>query len=176
MKKFNILASLLMGLAVFTACEDQDNSPMLQEPTSFTLNTPAYVNSVYDLENSTSVELTCSQPEYGFTAATTYAVEVSLNGEWGEGSSIVLGTTYTTAKMGVDAAELAAALTTLANKDEAEFPFTTGVHIRLKAALTESGKGEVYSNTITLPNVRLHYALPPVLLPENMYVIGSICD
>ena len=55
MKKFNILASLLMGLAVFTACEDQDNSPMLQEPTSFTLNTPAYVKSVYDLENSTSV-------------------------------------------------------------------------------------------------------------------------
>ena len=176
MKKLSILASLFMGLAFFTGCEDQDNSPILQEPTSFTLNTPAYVNTVYDLENSASLELTCSQPDYGFTAATTYAVEVSLNGEWGEGNSTLLGTTYTTAKMGVDAAELAAALTTLANKDEAEFPLTTQVHIRLKASLSESGMGEVYSNTITLPNVRFHYALPPVLLPENMYVIGSICD
>ena len=176
MKKLSILASLFMGLAFFTGCEDQDNSPILQEPTSFTLNTPAYVNTVYDLENSASLELTCSQPDYGFTAATTYAVEVSLNGEWGEGNSTLLGTTYTTAKMGVDAAELAAALTALANKDEAEFPLTTQVHIRLKASLSESGMGEVYSKTITLPNVRFHYALPPVLLPENMYVIGSICD
>ena len=87
MKKLSILASLFMGLALFTACEDQDNSPILQEPTSFTLNTPAYVNTVYDLENSTSLELTCSQPDYGFTAATTYTVEVSLTGEWGEGKS-----------------------------------------------------------------------------------------
>lgn len=81
MRKFNIWASLFMGLALFTACEDQDNTPTLQEPATFTLNVPAYVNTTYDLENSTTLELTCSQPDYGFTAATSYAVEVSLSGE-----------------------------------------------------------------------------------------------
>ena len=134
MKKLSILASLFMGLALFTACEDQDNSPILQEPTSFTLNTPAYVNTVYDLENSTSLELTCSQPDYGFTAATTYTVEVSLTGEWGEGKSTLLGGVYNNAKINVDAAELASTLTNLANKDESEYPFTTEVHVRLKAS------------------------------------------
>lgn len=176
MKKLSILASMLMGLAFFTACEDQDNSPILQEPKSFTLNTPAYVNTVYDLENSTSLELTCSQPDYGFTAATTYTVEVSLTGEWGEGKSSELGGTYNNAKINVDAAELASTLTTLASKDASEFPFITEVHFRLKAFLTESGKGEVYSNAITLPNVRLHYALPPVNVPNTIYLIGQCND
>ena len=176
MKKFNIWASLLMGLAVFTACEDQDNTPILQEPSSFTLNIPAYVNTTYDLEHSKTLELTCSQPDYGFTAATSYAVEASLTGEWGEGKSVLLGTTYESAKMNVDAAELAAALTALVNKDESAFPMITSVDLRLKAALTTSGKGEVYSNVITLPNVRLHYALPPVLLPKTMYINGSMCS
>lgn len=173
MKKLNILASLFMGLAFFTACEDQDNSPILQEPTSFTLNTPAFVNTVYDLENSTSLELTWSQPDYGFTAATSYTVEVSLTGEWGEGKSTILGGVYNQAKINIDAAELASTLTTLANKSEADFPFITEVYFRLKASLTQSGKGEVYSNTITLPNVRLYYALPPVNAPNAIYLIGQ---
>ena len=80
MKKLHILTSMLMGLVFFTACEDQNIDPVLQEPSTFTLNTPAFVNSVYDLENSTTLELTCTQPDYGFTAATSYSVEISL---WG---------------------------------------------------------------------------------------------
>ena len=176
MRKFNIWASLFMGLALFTACEDQDNTPTLQEPATFTLNVPAYVNTTYDLENSPTLELTCSPPNYGFTAATSYAVEVSLSGEWGEGKSALLGTVSESAKINVDAAELAATLTALSGLDASAFPFTTSVDIRLKATLTTSGKGEVYSNVITLPNVRLHYALPPVLMPESMYINGSMCS
>ena len=173
MKKLHILASMLMGLVFFTACEDQNMDPVLQEPSTFTLNTPAFVNSVYDLENSTTLELTCTQPDYGFTAATSYSVEVSLTGEWGEGHSTLLGGTYNTAKMNIDVAELAAALTTLANKGEEEFPFISEVHLRLKAVLTTSGRGEVYSNSIILPKVKLYYALPPVKAPDTMYLIGQ---
>lgn len=169
MKKLYITAALLIGALAFSSCEDQDITPVLQEPTTFVLNTPAYVNTTYDLENSTSIELTCSQPDYGFTAATTYAVEVSLDGSQFE----TLGTTYSTAKMNVDAAEMAAALTTLSGKDESAFPFITEVYVRLKASLTASGKGEITSNVIVLPNVRLHYALPPVNLPDVLYIIGQ---
>ena len=72
-----IAVMLLAGLSfVFASCDDDRNSnPTLQNPTKFVLNTPAYAESaVYDLENSSSVELTCSQPDYGFTAATVYSV------------------------------------------------------------------------------------------------------
>ena len=80
MRKLYISAALVLGALAFSACEDQDVTPVLQEPTQFVLNTPAYVNGTYDLAHSTTLELTCSQPDYGFTAATSYAVEVSLTG------------------------------------------------------------------------------------------------
>jgi len=59
MKKITIWASLFLGLSLFTACEDdRDSNPILQDPTAFVLNTPAYSTAVYDLSKSSSVELT----------------------------------------------------------------------------------------------------------------------
>ena len=64
----NILKSSLLlfaAMLMLTACsDDNDHNPTLQEPTSFVLNTPALANSVVDLANSKSVQLTCSQPDY----------------------------------------------------------------------------------------------------------------
>ncbi len=178
MRKLYISAALMLGVLAFSACEDQDATPVFQEPTTFVLNTPAYVNGTYDLEKSTSLELTCSQPDYGFTAGTSYAVEVSLSGVFDGTESTVLDTKYTTARMNVDAAELAAALTALATAadptlTEEDFPMDTEVHVRLIASLTASGKGEIVSNSIILPNVRLHFALPAVNLPDELYLIGQ---
>lgn len=178
MRKLYISAVLMLGVLAFSACEDQDATPVFQEPTTFVLNTPAYVNGTYNLENSTSLELTCSQPDYGFTAGTSYAVEVSLSGVFDGTESTVLGTKYTSARMNVDAAEIAAALTALATTadptlTEEDFPMETEVHVRLIASLTASGKGEIVSNTIILPSVRLYFALPPVNLPDELYLIGQ---
>ena len=178
MRKLYISAALLLGVFAFSSCEDQDTTPVMQEPTEFVLNTPAYVNGTYDLEHSTTLELTCSQPDYGFTAATSYAVEVSLTNVFDGKESVVLGTTYSTARMNVDVAELAAALTSLATAadpdlTEEDFPMVTEVYVRLVAKLTNSGKGEIASNVIILPNVRIHYALPAVILPEELYLIGQ---
>lgn len=177
MKKITILASLFLGLSLFTACEDdRDSNPILQDPTTFVLNTPAYSTAVYDLQKSSSIELTCSQPDYGFTAATVYTVQVSLNNDFTtEGAFTTLSTTYTTAKMNVDASEIAVAATNLAlanGKTEADFPLTTGVNIRLKAALT-NGMGAIYSNSVKLDKVRVYFALPPVVIPTTMNIIGG---
>ena len=177
MKKITIWASLFLGLSLFTACEDdRDSNPILQDPTAFELNTPAYSTAVYDLSKSSSVELTCSQPDYGFTAATVYTVQVSLNNDFTtEGAYTTLATTYTTAKMNVDASEIATAATTMAlanGKKEDEFPIVTKMYVRLKAALT-TGTGEIYSNVVELQNVRVHFALSPVVLPKTMNIIGS---
>ena len=62
MKKLSILASLLIGLTVFTACDsDRDDNPTLLSPTTFTMNTPAIGDNTVDLITSNSVELKASQ-------------------------------------------------------------------------------------------------------------------
>ncbi len=173
-----IAVMLLAGLSfVFASCEDDRNSnPTLQNPTKFVLNTPPYAEgAVYDLENSSSVELTCSQPDYGFTAATVYSVQVSLDNDFTtEGKFATLATTYTTAKMAIDAAEIAVAQTTLALEKgitEDRFPLTSKLYVRLKAALT-NGKGEIFSNVATL-RMRTKFALSPIVLPKTMNIVGS---
>ena len=165
MKKiFNILLLAVFTLSVFTACEkDDDSNPVLKEPTTFSLNLPPYAaNNIYDLKNAKTVELTCSQPDYGFPAATTYSVQVALNSEFtekteeSEANYTELTTTYSTAKMDVVASELNTAIIELwtAQNEGADFPTTPiSVFIRLKATITDSDRGVCISNVIELPKV-----------------------
>ncbi|MCD8078956.1 MAG: SusF/SusE family outer membrane protein [Bacteroides sp.] len=172
MKKIYNLLVLLAGVLCFVACsDDNDSNPTLRMPTQFVLNTPAYVSGIYDLENTESVLLTCTQPDYGYTAAVVYAVEVSLTE--GFDTYKTLPSTYTTARMEVSASEMAVALTGLLEKDEDEFPITIPVYIRLSAALT-NGEGEITSNVIELPEVKCYYALDSMVMPEEMYLIGNV--
>lgn len=179
MKKLNIFLACLVGLMTFAACEsDRDDNPTLVQPAdgSFVLNTPAFAGNTYDLEYSKSLELSCSQPDYGFTAATTYSVEVSLDESFA--SSEVLSTVYTTARMNVDASEFAVAATNLAVAEgmtEDMFPYVGNVYVRVNAKLRE-GLGEITSNIIELPNVKFYFALPPVKKPTELFLIGGFCD
>lgn len=180
MKKISILAFLFAGIFSFSACDsDRDSNPVLQEPTEFELNTPSSVNTVYDLANSESIELTCSQPDFGYTAPTVYAVQVSLTDDFAE--SLQLDTKYTKAKMDVNASELAVAVTNLAvaaGKKEADFPLTAPLYIRAVAQLTSatSTVASITSNVIELPTVKTEFALPAVVLPTALYLIGDFCS
>ncbi len=59
-----------LGLGIFTACDDdRDSNPTLNAPTEFVLNTPVISSEVVDLANSSSIEISCSQPDYGFPAS-----------------------------------------------------------------------------------------------------------
>ena len=175
MKKLLICASLLAGMLTFSACEsDRDSNPTLLEPTEFVLNTPALADGVYDLDHTTSIELTCKQPNYGYTAPVTYAVQVSLDDSFEKAET--LSTTFNTAKMDVIASELAVTVTNMlveGGKREVDFPLTTVLKIRLKGELSE-GQGTVYSNPIDI-KVNLSYSLPPLELPTQMYMIGDFC-
>ena len=176
MKKISILAFLFAGMLSFSSCEsDRDSNPVLQEPTEFVLNTPAYVNSYYELAKSKTIELTCSQPNFGYTAPAVYAVQVSLSPAFE--NFIQLDTKYSTAKMNVDASEMAVALTNLAvaeGKTEADFPLEGHINIRLVAELNSATEtvASITSNIISIP-VMVEFALPPVLLPETVYVVGN---
>lgn len=183
----NILLAVTFALPLFTACEtDNDSNPVLKEPDTFTLNTPAYAaNNVYDLKNSQTVELTCTQPDYGFPVATTYTIQVAFEQDFIEATDDSkanykeLESTFPTAKMDVVASELNNTLVdlwTAVNGEEATIPTEpVAVYIRLKANITNSERGVCLSNIIGLPNV-LIFKDTSVLPPKAMFAVGSMLD
>lgn len=175
---FALLAVVTLG---FTACDtDTDSNPTLDLShvgEGFTLNTPANAqNNTYDLANAKSVELTCSQPNYGgMPLMVRYYVQVSLTEDFA--SSKELATSYPTARMAVDAREINDAMVELfqeANPDT-DYPATPRpLYIKLRAVIDGTDNmGETYSNVITLPSVLASYQAPEATFETQLYVVGQ---
>ena len=182
----NIIKSALlvvMSLTLMTACsDDNDSNPSIQTPTEFKLNTPALVNTPIDLANSSKIMLTCSQPNYGYTASVQYTVQVATDENMTD--AVELSETSNSAKVEIDAASLASTLTNIyvqKGKTEADFPMDVKAYFRLKANIVTSNGNvvegtEILSNVVSLNNIHLLFSLPPVNLPKNVYVVGNFCD
>lgn len=174
MKKSIIIAAAVLCLGAAVSCEDQREIVTLNEnPTTFVLNTPAFANAEYDLDNSSVVVLTCSQPDFGFTAPTLYTVQVSLENDFEtEGKYETFGVASTTARIELPADEFAAFVTSLSGKEEAAFPITESVNLRAIAKVKNTDV-QIASNVITLNKVRTSFALPPVEFKPNIFVVGA---
>ena len=182
----NIIKSALlvvMSLTLMTACsDDNDSNPSIQTPTEFKLNTPALQDTPIDLANSSKIMLTCSQPNYGYTASVQYTVQVATDENMTD--AVELSETSTSAKVAINAPSLASALTNIyveKGKTEADFPMDVKAYFRLKANIVTSNgtvvEGtEILSNVVSLNEIHLLYSLPPVNLPSNVYVVGNFCD
>ena len=182
----NIIKSALlvvMSLTLMTACSDDiDSNPSIQTPTEFKLNTPALVNTPIDLANSSKIMLTCSQPNYGYTASVQYTVQVATDENMTD--AVELSETSNSAKVAIDAASLASTLTNIyveKGKTEADFPMDVKAYFRLKANIVTSNGNvvegtEILSNVVSLNQIHLLFSLPAVNLPSNVYVVGSFCD
>lgn len=182
----NIIKSALlvvMSLTLMTACsDDNDSNPSIQTPTEFKLNTPALVNTPIDLANSSKIMLTCSQPNYGYTASVQYTVQVATDENMTD--AVELSETSNSAKVAIDAASLASTLTNIyveKGKTEADFPMEVKAYFRLKANIVTSNGNvvegtEILSNVVSLNNIHLLFSLPPVNLPSHIYVVGNFCD
>ena len=182
----NIIKSALlvvMSLTLMTACsDDNDSNPSIQTPTEFKLNTPALVNTPIDLANSSKIMLTCSQPNYGYTASVQYTVQVATDENMTD--AVELSETSTSAKVEIDAASLASTLTNIyvqKGKTEADFPMDVKAYFRLKANIVTSNGNvvegtEILSNVVSLNKIHLLFSLPPVNLPSHIYVVGNFCD
>ena len=174
----NILKSTLLmalGLVVFASCsEDRDDNPTIVSPTTFRVNTPAIADQYLDLAKSDIIELTCSQPDYGFPANTQYTVQVSLDENMADYKEVEQ--TFKGAKLDVSAAFLASTLTSYAlehGKTEADFPMDVAVYLRVRAVMTTvsgtpvEGTEIVSQNIVKLSKVHLLYSLPPVNVPSE---------
>ncbi len=173
MKKIYNITILLACLGICWACQ-KDDKVVLQQPESFVLNTPKYASGIYDLKNTETIEFTTSQPDYGFTAAAVYGVEVSLTSDFK--NAVALPGNYTSAKFNINAADLALALVGMHNvTEESDYPAEPHpLYVRLSSVLNSKEVGKVYSNVVTLPHVKGYFALDPMVMPAEMYIIGNV--
>lgn len=167
-----LFAAAFAGMT--TSCsDDHDNNPTLNEKNlSLVLNTPGVAfNNTIDLQNSQYVVLTTSQPNYGYPAATTYNVSVSLDKE----NFTELPESYTSAVMNVKASDINDALLSIvgdANVDQLADAVT--VYVKATAHLTtDAERGKAESNIITLPSVQAFVPVVELSLPTEMYIVGS---
>lgn len=182
----NIIKSALlvvMSLTLMTACsDDNDSNPTILSPTEFKLNTPALENTPIDLANSSKIILTCSQPNYGYTASVQYTVQVATTPDMSDAQEI--SETSSSAKVEVNASLLASTLTNIfveKGKTEADFPMDVKAYFRLKANIVTSNGNvvegtEILSNVVSLNKIHLLFSLPPVNLPSHVYTVGNFCD
>ena len=183
-----MLPLLVLPLLLASCEKDTDSNPTLDlshVSEGFVLNTPAYAETnTYDLANSESLELSCSQPNYGegVPYVVRYYVQLAIDPAFKEAKNEAafeeLSTSFTTARMNVSAAEINNALVNLyqtANPGK-DVPETMPVYVKLRAVLDGTMTdtlGQTYSNVITLNSVRASYHAPDAELPTNLFVIGS---
>ena len=183
-----LLPAMVLPL-IFTSCdEDRDDNPTVDFShvgENFVLNTPANAeNNTYDLASATSLQLTCTQPNYGIGVPyfVRYYVQASIDPAFATDTTVAhkeLTTAYPSAKMDVNASELNDAVVQLyqaANPDESKVPVMP-VYLRLRAVIVGGttdveNSSNTYSNVITLPNVKATYVAPDVTYPAQLYVNG----
>lgn len=195
MKNKYIIGALLVGIiSLFASCsDDNDSNPTLIQPKEFVLNTPAYANATtIDLERSTGLELTWSQPKYTADNApinATYEVQVSPTNsftvstdeaaadESGEKVPDYAALSNTTEKCNVSASaeEIDKALVKILKWTEGNVPATQEVYVRVNAFVQEgtSRLNPVASNSVKL-NVKPYYIELKDAVPTMWYLVGNM--
>ena len=194
MKNKYIIGALLVGIiSLFASCsDDNDSNPTLIQPTEFKLNTPEYVNSTIDLEHSTGLGLTWSQPKYTADNApinVTYEVQVSPTNtftvstdeaaadESGEKvpDYAVLSNTTQKCNISASAEEMDKALVKILKWTEGNVPAEQEMYVRVNAYILEgtSHLNPIASNSVKL-NVKPYYIELKDAVPTMWYLVGNM--
>ncbi|MDP4238746.1 MAG: SusF/SusE family outer membrane protein [Bacteroidota bacterium] len=191
MKKINILLVLLSMLG-FYSCQDEMgvkiNSKAETGTISFHLNQPQYANLTYVLENANAnanmEDLTCVEPDYGFTAAVNYTTQVCFDSLFTAGTYQSLPTTVYGQKVNINTLEMDKAIIALYPGGSLPDPVVEkNVFVRLMAVV-DTAKAKysdstpivkpLYSNAIMLKI--LPYALPlfpyTETTPRLWFIVG----
>lgn len=188
------LGALLIGItSIFTACtDDRDSNPTLIQPTEFVLNTPAYAEQIMDLENTSNLMLTWSQPKYTVDNApvnATYEVQISPTNSFtvskdeadadpsGEKTAdyFALSKTDTHCTYEMAANELNTDLNKFFLWEEDNVPEVQELTVRVRSYIAEGTKqlNEIVSNTVNI-KVRPHYVVVKDASPIMWYLVGNM--
>lgn len=194
MKNKYIIGALLVGIiSLFASCsDDNDSNPTLIQPKEFVLNTPAYANATIDLEESTGLELTWSQPKYTADNApinATYEVQVSPTDSFTvstdeaaadeSGEKVpdyaVLSNTTQKCNISASAEEMDKALVKILKWTEENVPAEQEMYVRVNAYILEgtSRLNPVASNSVKL-KVKPYYIELKDAVPTMWYLVGNM--
>lgn len=194
MKNKYIIGAMLVGIiSLFASCsDDNDSNPTLIKPTEFKLNTPEYVNATIDLEHSTGLSLSWSQPKYTADNApinVTYEVQVSPTNsftvstdeaaadESGEKVADYAALSHTTleCKTSASAEEIDKALVKILKLTEANVPAEQDAYVRVNAFILEGTNrlNPIASNSVQL-KVRPYYVELKDATPIMWYLVGNM--
>ena len=162
MKKIFSFALMLMGIATaLTSCsDDRDSNPTIGQPTKFVVNTSPVASQYIQLSADNKVNLTWSQPNYGYNALATYQVQVGVNNggniTWNtkDGADKFLATTYTQCNADISGEEIAEAICEIDGVTDEESYVDLGfreIAFRVKSSIQDS-KGNDVSGTVILSN------------------------
>lgn len=194
MKNKYIIGALLIGIiSLFASCsDDNDSNPTLIQPKEFTLNTPEYANATIDLERSTGLELTWSQPKYTADNApinATYEVQVSPTNSFTvstdeaaadeSGEKVpdyaVLSNTTQKCNISASAEEMDKALVKILKWTEGNVPAEQEMYVRINAYILEGTNhlNPVASNSVML-KVKPYYIELKDAVPTMWYLVGNM--
>lgn len=161
-KIYTVLAAAAAMLGV-ASCDNPD-TPVMQKPTEFKLNVPPFAQQYYELTEDGTLELTCSQPNYGIGTVVKYSAEVSMTEDFAE-SKPITNINGASASISLSSGEIATAMCELLGivDDDTWQPFVDDhvrpLYIRAIAKVGEVEWSEITSNVIELPRVDFYYAL-----------------
>ena len=194
MKNKYIIGALLVGIiSLFASCsDDNDSNPTLIQPKEFALNTPAYANATIDLEHSTELGLTWSQPKYTADNApinATYEVQVSPTNSFTvstdeaaadeSGEKVpdyaVLSNTTQKCNISASAEEMDKALVKILKWTEEKVPAEQEMYVRVNAYILEgtSRLNPIASNSVKL-KVKPYYIELKDAVPTMWYLVGNM--
>lgn len=168
---------------LFTACDaDRDDNPIIgpeHAPTEFVLNKPAMADQYIQLSAANAVNLTWSQPDYGFPVVATYKVQVGVadngNVKW---NPEYLETTFTQCSANVSGEQLAKAICQIdgfATQDDYVDMGFREIALRICSVINttvgDEVKGtEILSNAVTFKHMAAYAMIPS---KTYLYVIGN---
>lgn len=177
---------LLGGVAMLTSCStDNDSNPVVKSPTAFTINASPVADQYIQLSSSNKVNLTWSQPDFGYNAYATYKVQVGIvnNGTvtWNEkdGSPKFLSTPYTACNANISGEEIAQAICELDGFKDVDSYVDMGfreIALRIYACIQSSvnvevaGTGIMSDNYVTFPHMAAYCAIKS---PAYIYLVGN---
>ncbi|MDO4319033.1 MAG: SusE domain-containing protein [Bacteroidales bacterium] len=188
MKKFIYLLAGLALAAGITSCEDS-KEPQYQNPTTFKLNTPALQDELLmttgDMDDKSTFNLFCSQPDYGFSAVCEYGVQVSLTENFVDATEAqeanyvsLTNQSASQSAMTFRTYDLAVAMTELLGITSAEEgaaydgPDVMPVFFRATCRIPGVKGSEIVSqNVVKYSNVRFFYAIPTAGV---IYIVGHV--
>lgn len=167
------MAALLLG---FTSCE-QDRDPVYQVPTTFELNTPALQDQYVTLAEGSTLELVCSQPDYGYSAVANYSAEMSLTEDFANPVSLS-AVDKTQARMSFKQEDIAIAMMDLQGIDSEEkyaevYPEGATfdkVYFRAICQLDGVESSRIVSNVVSYNYIQPYFAIK---LPGFIYLVGA---